>query len=71
VAAEGVRAIRARPVLTVSDGKGFSRSGGVIELYIQNGRRRFTINLDALDRAGVRLSSRLLHLATTIRDADD
>ena len=69
--AEGVRAIRARPVLTVSDGKGFLRSGGVIEFYIQDGRMRFIINLDALDRAGVRLSSRLLELAKTIRDGDD
>jgi hypothetical protein len=32
---------------------------------------RFIINLDALDRAGVRLSSRLLGLAKTIRDGDD
>jgi hypothetical protein len=69
--AEGIRAIRKQPILTVSDGKGFSRSGGVIEFYIQDGRMRFIINLDALDRAGVRLSSRLLGLAKTIRDGDD
>jgi hypothetical protein len=69
--AEGIRAIRTQRILTVSDGKGFSRSGGVIEFYIQDGRMRFIINLDALDRAGVRLSSRLLGLAKTIRDGDD
>jgi hypothetical protein len=68
---EGVRAIRALPVLTVGDGKGFSRSGGIIEFYIRDGHMRFIINLDALERAGLRLSSRLLYLAKTIRDGDD
>jgi uncharacterized protein DUF4154 len=68
---DGVKPIRALPVLTVSDGKGFSRAGGVIEFYIQDGRMRFTVNLDALDRAGLRLSSRLLGLSKTIRDGNE
>jgi hypothetical protein len=68
--ADGIRVISELPILTVSDGKGFSRAGGVIEFYIQDERMRFIINLDALDRAGVRLSSRLLGLAKTIRDSD-
>jgi len=68
-AADGLQVIRTQPVLTVSDAKGFAQAGGIIELYIQDNRMRFTINLDALDRAGLRLSSRLLDLAKTIRDA--
>jgi hypothetical protein len=63
----GKIAIAALPVLTVSDGKGFSQVGGVIELYIDDGRMRFTINVSAAERAGVRLSSRLLGLAKVVR----
>ena len=62
-----LREIRRLPVLTVSDGKGFSQAGGIIELYLEGGRMRFAINVDAAERAGLRLSSRLLGLAKIIR----
>ena len=60
--------IRTLPVLTVSDGKGFAQAGGIIELYVEGGRMRFAINVDATARSGLRLSSRLLGLAKVIRD---
>jgi uncharacterized protein DUF4154 len=60
--------IKMLPVLSVSDGKGFSQSGGIIELYVEGGRMRFTINLDAAERSGLRLSSRLLGLAKVTRN---
>ncbi len=63
-----LRAVKTLPVLTVSDGKGFSQSGGIIEFYVENGRMRFAINVDAVERSGLRLSSRLLGLAKVIRD---
>jgi len=66
--AEGLVAIQALPVLTVSDGKGFSEAGGIIELYAEGGRMRFAINVDAVDRSGLRLSSRLLGLSKVIRN---
>ena len=66
--AGGLDAIRTLPVLTVSDGKGFSQAGGIIELYVEGGRMRFAINVDAAERSGLRLSSRLLGLAKVIRD---
>jgi hypothetical protein len=65
----GLEAIRALPVLTVSDGKDFSQAAGIIELYVEGGRMRFAINLDAADRSGLRLSSRLLGLAKITRNA--
>jgi len=67
--AGGLDEIKALPVLTVSDSKGFSLAGGIIELYVEDGRIRFVINLDAADRSGVRLSSRLLGLAKVIRNS--
>jgi hypothetical protein len=66
----GLAAIRSMPVLTVSDGQGFSQAGGIIELYVEAGRIRFAINVDAAERSGVRLSSRLLGLARVVRDGN-
>lgn len=67
-AAAGLRAITRLPVLTVSDGRGFARAGGLIELFVEAGRMRFAINVDAVERSGLRLSSRLLGLASVVRD---
>ena len=68
--ADGLGGIKTLPVLTVSDGKGFSRAGGIIELYVEGGRMRFAINVDAAERSGLRLSSRLLGLAKVVRNGD-
>lgn len=53
-------------ILTVSDMSGFSRMGGMIELYRDNGQIRFIINIARVREAGLDLSSRLLSLATVI-----
>jgi hypothetical protein len=66
--AAGLDALRSVHVLTVSDAKDFSHTGGIIEFYLEGGKMRFAINTDAADRSGVRLSSRLLSLARIIRD---
>jgi hypothetical protein len=61
--------IRAVPILTVSDANGFAGTGGIVELYVDGARMRFAINVDAAERSGLRLSSRLLGLATIVRNA--
>lgn len=63
----GLRYIKTLPILTVSDGKGFSRGNGIIELFAEKGRMRFAINVDAAERSGLHLSSRLLGLARVVR----
>jgi hypothetical protein len=65
--ASALGGITMQPVLTVSDNKGFSQSGGIIELYVEDGRVRFAINIDAAERSGLQLSSRLLGLAKVVR----
>jgi hypothetical protein len=65
---DGLVRIKTLPVLTVSDGSGFSQGGGIIELYVEAGRMRFAINVDAVTRSGLRLSSRLLGLAKIVRN---
>lgn len=64
--ADGLAGFRALPVLTVSDDRGFAQADGIIEFYIEAGRMRFAINVDAVERSGLRLSSRLLGLATIV-----
>jgi hypothetical protein len=56
------------PVLTVSNGDDFVRLGGIVGLFLEEGRMRFAVNPDAAQRAGVRLSSKLLQLAKIFRD---
>jgi hypothetical protein len=65
--AAGLGGLKGTPVLTVSDGKGFVNAGGMIELYVEGGRMRFAIKLEAAEAAGLRLSSRLLELAKIVR----
>ena len=68
--AAGLDGIKMLPVLTVSDDKGFARATGIIEFYAESGRMRFAINVDAAERSGLRLSSRLLGLAKIIRSGN-
>lgn len=53
-----------RSILTVSEIPEFTRRGGMIRLYTEEGRVRFEVNLEASRKAGITLSSRLLRLAT-------
>lgn len=52
--------------LTVSDAQAFTRSGGAIELFTEENRLRFVINVENARRAGVRISSNLLKLASNV-----
>jgi hypothetical protein len=60
--------LRHAPVLTVGDGESFAKGGGMIGLFIEDGRMRFAINPDAAQRAGLKLSSRLLNLARIVKE---
>jgi YfiR/HmsC-like len=65
-----LRAVFAQPaVLSISDVRHFAHSGGIVELSVENDRMQFAVNVDAARRAGLQVSSRLLNLATIVRDA--
>lgn len=51
-------------VLTVSDAPGFAAAGGIIELFAEGNKVRFTINMEAASAAGLAISSRLAQLAS-------
>ena len=57
-------------VLTVSDIEGFARRWGVINFTMAANRVRFEINTSAAERARLRVSSRLLRVATVVEDVD-
>jgi hypothetical protein len=59
------------PVLSVSDFGTFAQMGGVAHLFVENGRMRFAVNLDTVNRIRLRLSSRLLDLAVIVKDSSD
>src|SRR5512133_180711 len=55
-----------RSILTISDIKGFAAAGGMIELVPVRDKIRFEINNRAAQNSGLRISSHLLRLATTV-----
>ena len=61
-------ALKNAPMLTVSDGDEFTAAGGMIGFLIEDNKIRFEINLDAAERAGLKISSKLLKLAKNVRE---
>ena len=62
-------AVRQLPVLTVSDAPRFLDQGGAIRFVLVDGRMRFDIAVAATDRAGLRVSSKLLRVARELGEA--
>jgi hypothetical protein len=60
--------ISTRPILTVSDYKGFTNAGGIIEFVQVGGKVRFDINNRAAQHNNLRISSHLLRLASTVTE---
>jgi hypothetical protein len=63
-----IETVKGVPVLTVADLEMFASMGGTANLFVEDGRIRFAVNLDATNRARLRLSSRLLSLAKLVKD---
>ncbi|MHC4428924.1 MAG: YfiR family protein [Planctomycetota bacterium] len=58
--------LRRKPVLTVSDVPTFARQGGMIEFVLEEGRIVFHINRKVAEECRLRLSAKLLKLATIV-----
>ncbi len=65
-----LRGLQFSHALTVSDIQGFADSGGMIEVFMSGPKLRFTINLAATQRAGPKLSYKLLKLAVGVKNFD-
>ncbi|MDQ6956777.1 MAG: YfiR family protein [Mariprofundaceae bacterium] len=55
-----------KPVLTISDIPGFAEQGGMIELNRDNDKIIFRINLEAIKRVNLYVSSQLLQMAEIV-----
>jgi hypothetical protein len=62
-----LRRLEKAPVLTVGDTDGFAEAGGMIGLLMDDSRVQFQVNLKAVDKAGISISSQLLKLARDIK----
>jgi hypothetical protein len=71
---EGQRAldsVRGRTILTVGESDSFVRDGGMVALVNTGDHIRIEVNLDATGHAGIRISSRVLSLATIVPSAQN
>lgn len=66
--AQIVKSIRGLSILSVADTKGFAQQGVIINFYIDRNKVRFEINVDAANRSGLRISSKLMKLGRIIQD---
>lgn len=57
---------KGNPVLTVGDSEHFVEEGGMIGLFLEDNKVRFEINAGAAQQAGLKISARLLALASKV-----
>lgn len=58
-----------KSVLTVGDTESFPKDGGMVALVRKDAQVRLEINLDAVQRSRLTISSRVLSIATIVRDS--
>lgn len=58
--------LKGSPVLTVGETEQFAKDSGMIGFCMEESKIRFDINLEAAEKANLRISSRLLTLAKTV-----
>jgi YfiR/HmsC-like len=63
-----IDAVAGAAVLTVSDYSRFAALGGVIQFIVESGRMRFAVNVDSMRRQRTQLSSKVLQLASLVKD---
>jgi uncharacterized protein DUF4154 len=66
--AEVFESLKRSSVLLVGESDGFAPRGGCIQFYLEDNKVRFSINVDAVQRARLTVSSKLLALARIVHD---
>ncbi len=66
--AEIFESLKHSSVLVVGESDGFAEHGGCIQFYLEDKKVRFSINVDAVQRARLTVSSKLLALARIVHD---
>lgn len=65
---EILNSLKGASALVVGEGEHFAESGGAIQFFLENNKMRFAINVDAIQRARLEASSKLLALARIVHD---
>lgn len=65
---EILNSLKGASVLVVGEGEDFAERGGGIQFYLEGNRVRFAVNVDALQRGRLSVSSKLLALARIVHD---
>jgi hypothetical protein len=65
---EILNSLRGSSVLVVGESEDFAAHGGGIQFFLENNRLHFAVNVDAIQRSRLRISSKMLALATIVRD---
>src|ERR1700719_1295180 len=63
---EAIQVLKGAPVLTIGETPGFAKSGGIINLILEDNKVRFEVNVQAAKDADLNISSRLLALERII-----
>jgi len=66
--AEAIHAVKGMPILTIGEIPGFARSGGIINLVLEDNKVHFEVNVEAAKEADLNISSRLLALARIVQE---
>ncbi len=64
--AEILAAVEGSPVLTVGEVEGFAESGGVVNFVIERGKVRLELNIQAAERARLKVSGKLRQVAREV-----
>lgn len=62
-----VEVLARRAVLTISEDQRFIDQGGMVSLFVDDDRVRFSVNLKLAQAAGLKISARMLQLAQEVR----
>jgi hypothetical protein len=62
--------LRGSSALIVGEGTKFAERGGGVQFFLENNRLRFAVNVDAVQRARLAVSSKLLALAKIVHDRE-
>jgi len=69
-AAQQVRGLRTRPILTVSDDEEFARHGGVANFRRDGSYLRIDLNADAARDRGLKIGAQLMQVANLVSTSD-
>jgi hypothetical protein len=66
-----LNSLKGTSALVVGESEGFAERGGGIQFFLEDNKLRFAINVDAIQRARLNVSSKLLALARIVHSREN